>query len=35
MTVTENKVAKIEKLFNYKLDTTNVECRRNPLKKKW
>ena len=26
---------KIEKLFNYKLDTSNIECRRNPLKKKW
>ena len=29
------RYVKIEKLFNYKLDTSNIECRRNPLKKKW
>ena len=26
---------KIEKPYEYKIDTTNVECRRNPRRKKW
>ena len=26
---------KIESLYDYKIDTTRVECRRNPYKKKW
>lgn len=26
---------KINELFNYSIDTTKVECRKNPLKKKW
>jgi hypothetical protein len=31
---TQNYI-KIDKLFNYNIDTTKVECRKNHLKQKW
>ena len=30
-----NSYEKINSLFDYKIDTTSVECRNSPHKKKW